>query len=1242
VAVGREVAEAYIDVHGDMSSFRAELEDITDLLSSIDDRLADAFDKKDHTSRLNNGLRTSTQLLENFGKKLQGLAGLNVLEDSFRYGVQFMQNIDRNSVQLAKMVTMIGTVAGEVVHLIGSAAVLSQDIVALGGIGILAPGFLTGFGIAMGVTVAAMKDMGKVLADLKPAFAGLQDVISQAFWEQAAGPIRELVNGLMPTLNEQLRATAKAMGGLFAEFAVALKTEATPERVTIMMERLNRAIDIARGAIRPFTAAVVTLGEIGSQYFGRFAEAVVNVSNRFNDFIQRSAANGDLNRWVENAIDAFKNLGRIIEGAVGIIGAIGDAARAAGVGGLKEMADRLQAASDIMNSPRFQDALRRLFEGVGDLTDGVVRGIARLGPAFEAAMPTIQNVFGFIGQAAERVGGILAGIISNPQFLAGLQDFAASIVAALDKLAPAVKPFADSLGGLLDLMGDVLVAVAEVSSKILQEWGPIFDRMGDSLKGLVGPLKDTLLGLVDALKPIFDVVASDILPPLVDAIKELLPLVVDMVKELSPNFVKTLKDIGVVLGVVADGIRGFRDILDAMKQGGSLEWLGNVLKLFDDGTLNSVINPIMGLGSNIGKAIGEWLGGGGIVDAWNGFMGWWNDVWAGFEGFMNDAETSIETGWNDFWGGFGAGFQGFLSPILDGWNQFWADVAINAQNAWNGFVGWLATIFQPVIDAFNSFMGPVTEMWNTFWTGLSTFVQTAWAGFIQFLTDTWTNITTGIQNFATGVQTVWDTFWNGLLALPGIVWAGIQAGLQVFVDFFVTLWTSFWNGLTPQAQQVLTNIGNFISTTWNNIVTGVQNFVNTVVTNWTNFWNTVFTTAQQILSNVWNFITTTVNNIATSINNFISGVVNAWNKFWGDVFKSVNDAWNNIFGQVKTGTSNVQNNVQGFINSVVTAWNNFWNSVFQTVSNIWSNIQNFINGAINNVRNFISSGISAISSTWNSIWSSISSFASSIWNNIVSFVSNGINNARNIVSSVMNSIWSTMSSIWNSIWSTVSGAWNNISNAVSQGVNNVMAWIGQLPGRIASALGGLASQLFNAGVQMMQGMVNGIAAMAGNLVSAAQNVVGGAIDGAKRLLGIASPSKVFMKIGQQTGEGMVIGVESMGNKVAAAIGSLADAAISAIDTSAMMAAGADAAAGLAAGLDSNRDIIEKALSGIGIDLTAGASKVPVKAVASETTADGAAAAQTINQFAEGAIVQNTKVEDPTLAAKKLLDVLAGQ
>lgn len=55
--------------------------------------------------------------------------------------------------------------------------------------------------------------------------------------------------------------------------------------------------------------------------------------------------------------------------------------------------------------------------------------------------------------------------------------------------------------------------------------------------------------------------------------------------------------------------------------------------------------------------------------------------------------------------------------------------------------------------------------------------------------------------------------------------------------------------------------------------------------------------------------------------------------------------------------------------------------------------------------------------------------------------------------------------------------------------------------------------------------------MARSAVDAVRGVVDDAIEGAKRLLGIRSPSRVFMQIGQDTGEGLELGLLQMGERV---------------------------------------------------------------------------------------------------------------
>lgn len=76
---------------------------------------------------------------------------------------------------------------------------------------------------------------------------------------------------------------------------------------------------------------------------------------------------------------------------------------------------------------------------------------------------------------------------------------------------------------------------------------------------------------------------------------------------------------------------------------------------------------------------------------------------------------------------------------------------------------------------------------------------------------------------------------------------------------------------------------------------------------------------------------------------------------------------------------------------------------------------------------------------------------------------------------------------------------------------------------IIDYLSGLS--LSDIGTNLVMGLVNGIMGAGPAVLGALGGIVGGAIDSAKKLLGIASPSKVFTEIGMQTAAGMAGGVE---------------------------------------------------------------------------------------------------------------------
>ena len=71
----------------------------------------------------------------------------------------------------------------------------------------------------------------------------------------------------------------------------------------------------------------------------------------------------------------------------------------------------------------------------------------------------------------------------------------------------------------------------------------------------------------------------------------------------------------------------------------------------------------------------------------------------------------------------------------------------------------------------------------------------------------------------------------------------------------------------------------------------------------------------------------------------------------------------------------------------------------------------------------------------------------------------------------------------------------------------------------------MGSKLLQAGRDLIQGFINGLAEKAGAVVAKATEIAGGAVNAVKNFLGINSPSRVFKEIGKFTAQGMAVGLD---------------------------------------------------------------------------------------------------------------------
>lgn len=145
-------------------------------------------------------------------------------------------------------------------------------------------------------------------------------------------------------------------------------------------------------------------------------------------------------------------------------------------------------------------------------------------------------------------------------------------------------------------------------------------------------------------------------------------------------------------------------------------------------------------------------------------------------------------------------------------------------------------------------------------------------------------------------------------------------------------------------------------------------------------------------------------------------------------------------------------------------------------------------------------------------------------NTVVSFLTGGaVTDIKGAAKKIMNSGFITgLKDKVGSIKTTFTSGINDAKTAV---INKVSEWV-------------------SAGKDLVAGLISGIKEKATSLVEAAKGVVEDAIDAAKNLLGINSPSKVFAEIGRYVDEGFIVGMQAYAGRVVDATEDLGNSAVS--------------------------------------------------------------------------------------------------
>ncbi|MFE9372244.1 phage tail tape measure protein [Streptomyces sp. NPDC006711] len=365
--------------------------------------------------------------------------------------------------------------------------------------------------------------------------------------------------------------------------------------------------------------------------------------------------------------------------------------------------------------------------------------------------------------------------------------------------------------------------------------------------------------------------------------------------------------------------------------------------------------------------------------------------------------------------------------------------------------------------------------------------------------------------------------WLAKHTLAAKIAAGVIGGVLLFS--IVALTTALYSMAEAAALNPMT---------W--IILGVVALIAAVIalaTHWSAVWGAIKSVAESVgheLASVWHSVAA----VAVSVWNSISGTVIA---VWGAIAGFFVSAWHRVVDPLVTGwnflwsvTTTIWDAIAGFFRKwwplllviflpfvalLIAIWNHFHTQIIGAVMTVWN-------------------GITAFLST---VWNGIKAVASAVWSLIRAVIINPVLALWSDIRAIGTALGNFLSAKWSAIRSVASAVWNSIKTSMINPISNAVSTITTLIGRVAKTIGdglnkawtavkNIGSKFWSIGSSIVHGIIQGVENAGGALLDKLENLASSALSGAKKFLGINSPSRVFAdNVGVAIPEGIAKGID---------------------------------------------------------------------------------------------------------------------
>lgn len=198
-----------------------------------------------------------------------------------------------------------------------------------------------------------------------------------------------------------------------------------------------------------------------------------------------------------------------------------------------------------------------------------------------------------------------------------------------------------------------------------------------------------------------------------------------------------------------------------------------------------------------------------------------------------------------------------------------------------------------------------------------------------------------------------------------------------------------------------------------------------------------------------------------------------------------------------------------------------WDTIKEGVSAFIGVVFGLIGGFVDFFRELPGRIINAIGNFGSLLYNKGIDLIQGLINGYIAMWTHVINFYRGIAGAILGFIGNLGSTLYNKGIELIQGLINGAQALINAG----FGFLRDIGHTVVNSIGYLGNFLYNAGGDLIRGLINGIRSVASNLTEVVLAPVRNAVNAVKGFLGIGSPSKLFMQIGEDTMHGLQIGID---------------------------------------------------------------------------------------------------------------------